>query len=164
MLLSSAAPLTQSLSSQRVLQEPRCAWSFSVPGHHIQGHCNVPVTAHRLGNAQLARERVVQELCYVLAYALQKSKGAAIRKEKSSLVAEQFLLTLTYRPWRKTAPKLPLSPFQWVWLFCFDFELSLSLYLPQQAQLYQWWPKEDPRVGKKDFWRGQWAGPALGSA
>lgn len=130
MLLSPAAPLTQSLSSRVVLQETTvclqlCCARGSHPGSlRCACHCS-----------QVARHRVVQELCWVLAYALQKSKRAAIRKGKSSLAAEQFLLTLTYPPWRKTAPKPPLSPFQWVWLFCFDFEPSLSLYLPQQAQL-----------------------------
>lgn len=155
-------------------RRPRCAWSFAVPGitSRVTAMCLSLHTGWVMPRSpQLPRQRVAQELCRVLAYALQKSKRAEIRKGKSSLVvAEQFLLTPIYPSWKKTkqnCSKTPIVsiPLSLAFLFWLGAEPHL-VPLPSFHSKLSWttvMAKGGPLCGK-DFWRGQWAAPAPGSA
>lgn len=89
--------------------------------------------------SQLARQRVIQELCCVLAYALQNSKRAEIREIISS--SSRAILTHSYLPFLKK--KLLQNPHH---LHSTEFGFSFliwswassctSTFLSQQAQLY----------------------------
>lgn len=158
MLLSSAAPLTQRPPS---LQLGGTAGDQGVPEALLCQGITSRVTAMCLSLLtgwvmprcpQLERQRVVQELCHVLAYALQKSKRAEIRKGKSSLVAaDQFLLTPIYPFWKKTCSKIPIVSIP---LSFFPFWLGAEPHLVPLPSFHSKlscitvMAKEDPCVGK----------------
>lgn len=138
---------------------------------HIQGHCNVSVPAHRLGNAQVPTISKAEGgpgtlLCPCLCTAKFKESRDKEREIISS--SSRVTLTHSYLPFlKKSCSETPIISISLslAFLFWLGAELHLAPLLSFHSKFscITVMAKEGPTCGK-DFWRGQWAAPALGSA